>query len=212
MVQLSPNTPKFARTRRMAAVAGIALFAAACQTPAPVVVNSSFAATPAYATRSPADVAVLPVEDGTPNGSAARLLTMMRQEVMRQLPDRLFSPVSSEVVDVGLRNAAAPSTGQSILVPATLQKLAGHSAEDAVFAVRVDKWDEGRLLVDRRVWFQFQAALVGADGVQLWSGSIQGEVKAGGLGPAPRDRDAMARSCVELAVREMLLQLPRRTL
>jgi hypothetical protein len=202
----------FARSRRLLALATFALVAIGCQAPAPVVVNSSFAASPAYATRSPADVAVLPVEDGTPNGSAARLLTLLRQEVMRQLPDRLFSPIAPHIVDASLRNAPVPPAGESILVPATLQKMAGHAAEDAVFALRVDKWDEGRLQVDRKVWFQFQAALVGADGVQLWSGSIQGEVKAGGLGPAPRDRDGMARSCVELAVREMLLQLPRRTL
>jgi len=212
MLQFSLHTPVFARSRCLVALAAFALLAVGCQTPAPVVVNSSFAAAPAYATRSPADVAVLPVEDGTPNGSAARLLTLLRQEVMRQLPDRLFSPIAPQIVDASLRNAPTPPAGQSILVPATLQKMAGHAAEDAVFALRVDKWDEGRLQVDRKVWFQFQAALVGADGVQLWSGSIQGEIKAGGLGPAPRDRDGMARSCVELAVREMLLQLPRRTL
>ncbi len=212
MLLLSPHTPMFARSRRLLALAATALLAAGCQTPAPVVVSSSFAATPAYAMRSPADIAVLPVEDGTPNGSAARLLTLLRQEVMRQIVDRLFTPIRPEVVDASLRSAPIPPAGESILVPATLQKMAGHAAENAVFALRVDKWDEGRLQVDRKVWFQFQAAMVGADGVQLWSGSIQGEVKAGGLGPAPRDRDGMARSCVELAVREMMLQLPRRTL
>ena len=62
----------------------------------------------------------------------------------------------------------------------------------------------------RKVAFQFEAAMAGNDGAQLWSGTIQGRVKAGGAGAAPLGRDAMARSCVELAVRELLLRLPNR--
>ncbi len=190
---------------------GALLLLAGCQVPAPVVVSATFAATPAFATRSPADIAVLPVEDGTKDAAAQRHLVFMRQEVSRELVDRLFSPLTTAVVDAGLRGVEMPG-GESTLAPATLQRLAGHSSEDAIFAMRVDRWDESQLLVEHKVWFQFQAALVGSDGVQLWSGSMQGEAKAGGLGASPRDRDGMARSCAGLAIHEMMLRLPRRTM
>jgi hypothetical protein len=194
-------------------VAAAIVIAAGCTVPPPVSVTPSFQVTDAFAARSPADVAVLPVEDGTENGAAGKLLVLLRQEVMRQLPDRLFSPVNTPVVDAALRSAPA-GAAESALTPANLQRFAAAGsaagAGDAVFALRVDRWDEGRLLTERKVWFQFQAALVASDGVQLWSGTIQGEAKAGGFGAAPRDRDGMARSCAELAVREMMLRLPRR--
>lgn len=206
---LSSSLGSFTGARRQAALLLLALAGAGCTTPEPVVVNATFVATPQFAGRSPSQVAVLPVEDGTTDGTVQRHLVFLRQEVMRQLPSRLFTPLTSTTVDAALSGVARPAAGESILVPATLQKLAGHAAEDAVFALRVDRWDEGRLHVDRKLWFQFQAALVGSDGVQLWSGTIQGEVKAGGAGASPRDRDSMARSCGELAVREMLNRLPR---
>ncbi|MBX3463920.1 MAG: hypothetical protein KF830_12180 [Planctomycetes bacterium] len=182
----------------------------ACQTTEPVLVEATFAPTPAFATHSPADVAVLPVEDGTPDGVVQRHLVFLRQELMRQLPDRLFSPLSPNVVDAGLRSAPAAPAGESILGQAALQRLVGHSGEDAAFALRIERWDESKLLVDRRLRFQFQAVLVARDGQVLWSGTLRGEAKAGGLGAAPRDRDGMARSCGELAIREMLQRLPQR--
>ncbi len=185
---------------------------AACQTTNPVLVEATFAPTPAFSTHSPADVAVLPIEDGTGDGTVQRHLVFIRQEIMRQLPDRLFSPLATTVVDAGLRTAPAAPGGESILAPTVLKGLVGHSAEDAVFALRVERWDESLLLVDRRLRFQFQAAFVARDGQPLWNGTIHGEVKAGGLGAAPRDRDGMARSCGELAIREMLQRLPQRLL
>ncbi len=210
MVHSSPVS-LFVSAQRLGALAVLMVVGAACTTPDPVAVNASFLAAPAFATRSPSEVAVLPVEDGTQDGSVQRHLVFLRQEVMRQLVGRMFSPLTATTVDAGLSGVARLATGESILVPATLQKLAGHSSEDAVFALRVDRWDEGRLHVDRKLWFQFQAALIGSDGVQLWSGTMQGEVKAGGVGASPRDRDSMARSCAELAIQEMMNRLPRCT-
>ena len=202
------SSPSFACSG--VAFAALLLFAG-CQVPAPVVVNSTLVATPAFSSRSPKDIAVLPVEDGTADGAAQRLLVFLRQEVMRLLPDHQFSPLAVERVDAGLRGIAGSAAKESLLAPATLQRMSGHSAEDAVFALRVDRWDESNLLTAHKVWFQFQAVLMGVDQVQLWSGTIQGEVKAGGAGAAPRDRDGMARSCGALAVQEMMQRLPLRT-
>lgn len=207
--------------RRAAGLLALGLLAA-CQTPEPVAVNATFVATPAFSTRGPSQIAVLAIEDGTlksdpamggpATGLSDRFLVFLRQEVMRQLPDRLFTPLTAMVVDAELRKLPAEAPGQSIMVPATLKKLAGHAGEDAVLALRVDRWDETNLPVSRRVWFQFQASLVGNDGAPLWSGSLQGQVRAGGASASPRDREAMARSCAELAVREMMLRLPQRVL
>lgn len=214
MVVLS-QSGGWSRACRLAALSLVA-FVAACQTPEPVVVNATFAPTADFGARSPSQVAVLAVEDGTvdadkPERRAARLLTSLRQEVIRQLPGRLFTPINAAAVDAALAPVAKPAAGQSIVLPANLQKLAGHAGEDAVFALRVSGWDETNLPVDKTVWFQFEAVLLGSDGAVLWSGQMNGKVKAGGAGPAPRDRESAARSCVELAVREMLNRLPRCT-
>lgn len=195
-----------------AVLVALLLSSAACETANPVLVDSTLAPTDLFAERSPADVAVLPVEDGTPDGSAQRHLVFLRQELMRQLPDRLFTPITATVVDAALRGVPEPAARESVLAPSSLQRLVGHAREDAVFALRVDRWDESRLLTDRRVRFQFQAAMVGADAQLLWSGTIQGELKAGGLGAAPRDRDGMARNCGEMAIRELMQRLPQRVL
>ena len=196
---------------RVLLAAGLACLAG-CETTPPVRVDANFASTEVFANRSPADVAVLPIEDGTPDGSVQRHLVFLRQEINHQLVDRLYSPLAANVVDAALRGAPEPAAKESVLAPSVLQKMIGRAHEDAVFAVRVAKWDESTLLVDKRVKFELQAAMMGNDGQLLWSGTIQGDAKAGGLSAAPRDRDAMARSCGSLAVQEMLMRLPRRVL
>jgi hypothetical protein len=202
-------------TLRACGLAAVALLTA-CQTVEPKSVDSTLVATPALVTVRPSDIAVLPVEDGTPDAAFSRHLTYLRQEVMRQLVDRLYVPITAAAVDVALAtkvSAVEASTRKdSMLAPAVLRTYAGHAKEDAVFAVRIDRWDESMLLVDKRVRFQMQAAMMSSAGEQLWSGTLRGEIKAGGIGAAPRDKDGMARSCIGLAVEEMLAQLPQRKL
>lgn len=202
--------------RRVAVLSLLALVGASCQTPDPVVVNAAFTPTPDLAARSPTQIAVLAVEDGTadadrPERRAARHLTLFRQEVIRQLPGRLYTPITPVAVDNALANVGKPAQGQSLIQPAVLQKLAGHAGEDAIFALRVSGWDESNLAIDKHVWFQLEAVLMGSDGALLWSGQIAGKVRAGGAGVTPRDREGMSRSCVDLAVGEMLQRLPRCT-
>ena len=156
----------------------------------------------------------MPVEDASPGGAASRHLVFLRQEIMRQLVDRRYTPMTANVVDSAMKGnadvAAARMSGASILEPALLRKIAGHSSEDALFVLRIDQWDESQLMVSKRMNFRCQAALVGSDGQQLWYGTMNGELKAGGAGAAPRERDTMARNCGELLVRELMLRLPLR--
>jgi len=191
------------------------LVLAGCQTINPVQVDGSFVATPEFATNCPTVVAVLPVEDGTVGAatgtsSVARHLTFLRQEINRQLIDRRFSSTRENWVDASFMGDGGAT--ESILTPARLTALAKASRDDGVFAVRIEKWDESSLMADRFVYFEIGAALVDSDGTQLWSGSLKGRVKAGGVGASPLGRDASARSCAELAVRELLLRLPDRVI
>lgn len=183
---------------------------AACQAPVPMRTTPSFQTSPSLLTRNPGDIAVLPLEDGTPDGTAAPRLEYMRQVLWRQLVPRRYSPMSLRAVDAALREVQ-PAAGETLLAPAFLQRAAGRAAEEALLAVRVDRWDEGRLLAEKKVDFQFQAVLVASDGELLWSGTLSGEAKAGGLGPAPRDGDSMAESCADQALTELLNHLQKRS-
>lgn len=193
---------------RLAPFTVVALLAA-CESRPPMLTTPSFVTSPALATRNPADIAVLPVEDGTPDHEVARHLELMRQVLMRGLPERLYSPLGPQVVDAGI-SGVKRAPGETILTPGYLRRVAGRSSEDAALALRVDRWDESSLLTDKRVRFQVQSALCASDGELLWSGTLAGEVKAGGAGATPLDKETMARSCVDLAMRELLNHLQRR--
>ena len=187
----------------------VVLVLAACQSSNPVSVKPSFTKSPALSVRNPGDIAVLPVEDGTNGGAAMRHLPFLREVLQRRLPDRFYSPLTTQVVDAAV-GSEVRHQGETSLTPAYLRRIAGKASEDALLAVRIDRWDESTLLVDKRLRFQMQAALVANDGEVLWSGTLVGEAKAGGMGAAPRDRDAMARSAGELAVIELLNHLDQR--
>ena len=150
-------------------------------------------------------------EDATGSQVATRLLGPMREFLAQRLVARRYAPMRGQFVDASL-GGMRPGPGQSLLHPEFLRGVAGRSTGDALLAVRIEKWDETRLLSQKFVGFQFQAALVASDGGVLWSGTLSGQAKAGGAGPAPRDRDSMARSCAEAALTEMLQHLPTRTL
>ena len=181
----------------------------ACHMAPPMQVQSSFETSPALQERNPSDIAVLKVEDGTTDLAATPYLDFMRQSLARQLPNRSYAPLSNRAVDAALRETR-PKAGETVLARPFLERAAGQSSAEAVLALRVDRWDESRLLSDKRVSFEFQTALVANDGELLWSGSSIGWVKAGGSGPAPLDATLMARSCAEVALAELLSHLKRR--
>jgi len=195
--------------RSTAAFALCLLALAACQTPVPLTATPAFTTSPALAARNPAEIAVLSPEDATETKDATRLLEYMREVMEQQLVDRCYTPLRTQVVDAAL-GGARPGRGETVLTPAYLKRIAGRATEEALLAVRVDRWDEGSLLADKTVSFQFQAALIGNDGESLWHGSLSGTVKAGGFGAAPRDRLEMARSCAKIALTALLEHLPTR--
>lgn len=184
--------------------------AVGCKSPPPMNATSSFAASPALALRNPSDIAVLPVEDGTSNKGVERFAEYMRQTIQRALPSRLYVPLSLDLVDSAML-ANKPQPGESMLAPGYLKRVAGKFSEEALIAFRINRWDESRLMVDKTVDFEVQAAMVASDGEVLWSGSLVGTVKSGGLAAAPRDRDQMSRSCANLAIESALNYLPRRS-
>lgn len=197
---------------RTIAFASLLLLLAACETPPPVQVQPTFETSAALAAVNPADIAVLPVEDGTAGGRASYLLESMRQVLMRGLTEKLYSPLRPSLVDAAVK-AEPRSAAESALTPGYLKRIAGKATEDGVLAVRISQWDETPLLTDKKVRFQIEAVLASGNGGEvLWKGSLTGEAKAGGLGAAPRDREAMARSCAELAMLELLNHLRPRTL
>ena len=183
---------------------------AACQSAPVPEVRASFVTSPMLAIRKPADIAVLRVEDGTPARSAERHLDLMRELLIRKLPDRRYSPLAATAVDAFV-GGISPAAGETVQAPAFLKRIAGKATEDAVLVVRIEEWDEARLMVDRTCQFRLQAAMVANDGEVLWNGSMTGAAKAGGLGAAPLGRDAMARSCAEIAMTELVSQLTPRS-
>ena len=184
------------------------LVLAGCRTVDPVKVEGSFVTAPKFATNCPTVVGVLPIEDGSEGGAAARHLTFLRQELNRQLVDRGYSSTTENWVDAALMGVG--ESAASVLTPDRLAALAKAGRDDGILAMRIQKWDESSIMADRFTYFEFEAALVAGDGSQLWSGSLSGRVKAGGIGASPLGRDACARSCAELAVRQLLLRLPDR--
>jgi hypothetical protein len=196
---------------RSTAAFALCLFAlAGCQTPVPLTATPSFTTSPALAARNPAEIAVLSPEDATETKDASRLLEYMREVMEKRIVDRCYTPLRTQAVDAAL-GGARPGRGETVLTPAYLKRIAGRATEEGLLAVRIDRWDEGSLLVDKLISFEFQVALIGNDGESLWHGSLSGQVKATGFGAAPRDRDAMARRCAEIALTELMNHLPART-
>lgn len=187
------------------------LLAACINTPASDV-QSSLNAAPELYSSHPTNVAILPVEDATPDRRATPHLDQMRSAVARSLVRQLYSPLGPRAVDAPLATeASAQQKPMSVTNAATLQRVAGKFNEDAILGVRVDSWDESSLMADNKVRFSADVALIDSKTKKmLWSGHLNGMVKAGGFGPAPLDRDEKARSAVEEFGWALVQRLPSR--
>lgn len=164
---------------------------------------------------NPADIAVLPVEDATPEGTVGALAGHIREEINRALVQRSYSHLSSTYVDahMGRRNVVPAAGGESIVEPAVLSRLASKADEDAILAVQIARWDQTTLLVDNQVKFLAKVTLFGSkDRKVLWSGGLSGSVEAGGLRAAPRDPEARAKAAASEFVDALIGRLPMRRL
>lgn len=159
----------------------------------------------------PSNIAVLPVEDRTPNKSVARLLPYIREEINASLPARKYSPMAVGWVDTAIKGYV-PAEGSSVVEEAVLRTLADKLAdEDAVLAVQINRWDDSSLMASAIVRFSAEVTLLGSkEGRALWSGDLEGQVKAGGSHPAPRDPDDRARAAAAEFVAQLIQRLPRR--
>jgi hypothetical protein len=187
------------------------LMGAACDTKPPADVQSSLSTSPDFHVANPTDIAVLPVEDSTPDRRAAPHLDTIRSELVLALVRQRYSPLAVRAVDGQFAAEAASIKKAGVTAPASLQRVAGKFGEDAVLGVRVDSWDESSLSVDNELRFSSDVALLDSKSKKmLWSGHLNGRVKAGGFGPAPLDPEEKARSAAREFAAALIERMPRR--
>lgn len=158
----------------------------------------------------PSDIAILPIQDSTPGRSLAGLDEEMWTVLGRSLAERQYVPLSRAHVMSQLRSQGIDLSG-NLTDPSVLRNTTGRFDEDATLAVRVLRWDESQLRTRSRVNFRLDVLLLSAlGGKALWSGSMEGSVKAGGEGPAPRDYETARSSCAVEMIQGLIRELPVR--
>jgi len=158
---------------------------------------------------NPADIAVLPIEDATTHGSAAEACGPIRDQIVRALVKRLYTPLSTRKVDEIL--AAQEEVRTSVVDANWLSSVGGHFGEDATLAVRLTAWDPSKLMSSGWVSFGADVALVTPQNAEpLWGGSFSGAIKAGGESPAPFGRQGRQVAVAREFARHLAGFLPRR--
>lgn len=191
-------------------IPGLALALTACQAKPPQLYPSLEASTELLAA-NPSDIAVLPVEDATEERTAKAMLGLIRTEIALALVQRMYSPLAPAAVDevLAAQPTAAPTT--SVVDAAWLHSVGGKFGEDATLALRITQWDATSLMATGRVRFAVDVSLMAPGGTSpLWGGELRGEVKAGGEGPAPRDRAGRSRAAAVQFAAELIRLMPRR--
>ncbi len=198
---------------RRHSLALLTLVAASCVPLPPAAVASSLQATPELQTVNPSNIAVVPVEDATPGASIRDLTEAVRTEIYAQLVLKRYAPLTSKVVDAVVRQHTVGTTGASLTRPEVIARVAGAMDEDAVLCVRVTQWDDSRIMSSSRVRFAADVIMVsGKTKATLWGGAVEGEVKAGGLDPAPRYREERLQDVARQLARAIIAQLPAHVL
>src|SRR5690606_42041145 len=75
------------------------LLAAGCATAPPAVVSSGLIVAPALAERRPSQIAILPIEDATPQRSFEGVADRARSGIEQRLAARGYSPLAPRYVD-----------------------------------------------------------------------------------------------------------------
>lgn len=169
----------------------------------------SFQVSPDLSRERPREIAVLPVVDKTKDGSAGQLVERMRASINQQLVWREYTPLRSRFVDASF--GERPAGEASITSPDVLSKLAGRCKESAILAVELSRWDDSQLQTDGSVRFYADVNLFSSKSKKsLWSGAVEGTIKAGGRRPAPRDPQRRAESAAQEFAELLITRLPRR--
>jgi hypothetical protein len=196
------------RNLLLSSLLGLAL--TACQTEAPIRMASSLRVTPELLAEKPADIAILPIEDGTVAKTFGSLEGRLRAALVKQLAQRTYSPLDPLHIDRRLRDTGRLATG-SPTAPTWIDGLRGTFEEDAILGLRITGWDVSRIMETRRVDFAAELLMVSSKtGAPLWTGRVEGSVKAGGTGPAPLGREQRVESAADVVAEALAAELPRR--
>lgn len=191
-------------------LAGLTALLSGCQSEPPVRMAASLRVAPELLTLRPADIAILPIEDGTLTRSFGPLEGRMRAALVKQLAERLYSPLDPSHVDRRLRDTGRLATGSPV-DGTWLGSVRGSFGEDAVLGVRITQWDVSKIMDTRRVQFSAELLMLGSQtGATLWSGRVEGSVKAGGDGPAPLGREQRIESAADVVAGAIAPGLPNR--
>lgn len=179
----------------------------------PAAVTSNITRADNFSEINPRDVAVLRIDDQT-GGKLEEIEDYLYGCLCRQLVRRNYSPISPGHVDASFGRdlpAKASREGMSIVRPAFMSKLASKAGEHAILAVQIVAWDDSQLLLDNRVTFRANVAMLDSKNRRiLLDGSVSGSVEAGGAAAAPRAPEARRRAAALEFARQLALKLPSR--
>jgi hypothetical protein len=156
-------------------------------------------------TLSPADVAVLPVEDAVAGNPLRDLSPYFQRRLYEALVERNYSPISLQrvqsVVEAERGSSGAP----------TLAQLKGKFQEQALLLVRVVGWEERSLLADGRIRATTEVKLLDSQSLQnLWSGGYELEMKVDNEGSVKVEKDEFRRQAIDRFVASLMGRLPAR--
>ncbi len=183
----------------------------ACESEPPVRLAAALRASPELAVERPSDIAIPPIEDGTVARSFGPLEATMRGALVKQLAERMYSPLAPAHVDLRLRETGRLATGSPV-DPNWLGGVRNTFGEDAVLGLRITQWDVSKIMDTRRVQFSAEVLMLGTkSGATLWSGRVEGSVKSGGEGPAPLGREQRIESAAQVVAEALARELPPRS-
>lgn len=189
----------------------LALTPSACQTEPARQISSGLRLTPAFEEVRPSQIAIVGIEDGTPERSFLPLVDTLRVAVERELAERGYAPLAPAYIDAKLRAIGKLGTG-SPLDADWLGGLRNAFQEDAVLGIRVVEWDPRRVVETRRVEFAVDVLMLATEsGQTLWSGRLEGNVKAGGEGASPLTRTQQIDSAAQVLADALVDELPIRS-
>ena len=178
---------------------------AACQAARPPGPIDTMRAAPELTALSPADVAVLPVEDAVAGNPLRDLSPYFQRRVYEALVERNYSPINLDrvrsVVEAERGSSGAP----------TLTQLKGKFQEQAMLLVRVIGWEERSLLADGRIRATTEVKLLDSQSLQnLWSGGYEMELKVDNEGSVKVEKDEFRRQAIDRFVASLMERLPQR--